>query len=236
MCNFWVNKQNPQRLTTEEVKETIKNLNEWFGRKFKIAFAGGEPFMRDDMVEIIKYASNLGIITSVATNGTLLTKEKINGLMNTGLNGIVISIDSLNPETHDYMRGVPGTFDKAFGAFNAICDSRKDLHSNPFPNLASIISKLNHQDIPAILQWIKEKGQGMLIVQSISANFFNHTKDWFDEKLWPDTVEDKEAVCITIDKLIEMKQAGYPLINDVAQLEEMKKYFKKLDWRAMIHG
>jgi len=235
MCNFWTNKPNPKRLTTKEVKDTIKNLHDWFQREFKIAFAGGEPFMRPDMIEIIKYASGLGIITSVATNGTLLTEDMVGKLVESGLNGIVISIDSLNPEVHDYMRGTSGAFKRAFRAFNMIVDKRKDEFANPFPNLASIISKLNHQDVPELLGWLKKTGKGNLIVQSISANFFTNTKDWFDEKLWPEFNEDKQAINASIDKLIEMKRTGYPLLNEVGQLEKMKTYFKNLNWRALVH-
>jgi len=41
---------------------------------FQITFGGGEPFLRDDMVELAREADGLGLNVTVTTNGTLLTK------------------------------------------------------------------------------------------------------------------------------------------------------------------
>lgn len=64
----------------------------------KINFAGGEPILRKDLPELIKYAKSLGLITSLVTNGHLITQdwmEKVTG----NLDQIGISVDSSNPET-----------------------------------------------------------------------------------------------------------------------------------------
>ena len=64
----------------------------------KINFAGGEPILRKDLPELIKYAKSLGLITSLVTNGHLITQdwvEKVTG----SLDQIGISVDSSNPET-----------------------------------------------------------------------------------------------------------------------------------------
>ena len=39
---------------------------------FQVNFGGGEPFLRDDFLDILRYAHRLGITTCVSTNGTVL--------------------------------------------------------------------------------------------------------------------------------------------------------------------
>jgi len=235
MCNFWTNTPNPNRTTTQELKSAIKNLHEWFNREFKIAFAGGEPFMRRDFLEIVKYASSLGIITTAITNGTLLTSEVIEGIFDSGLIGLTISIDSLNPEKHDYIRGVKGTFKKAIGAFLRIHKKRaKD--KPPYLSIASIVSSFNHLDVVEILKWLHRTQSGFLVIQSLSYNFFPHTKEWFDEKLWPQSEKDKLAICESLRRLIKLKKRGYPLINEPSQIQGMIDYFINLDWKRLIQN
>ena len=60
-------------LSTEEAKRTIKDLKE--NNFTYIKFTGGEPFVRKDMIEILKYASELGFDMDISSNASLLTKE-----------------------------------------------------------------------------------------------------------------------------------------------------------------
>ena len=83
-------------LPTDQAKKVIFEL---FLLGFnKINFAGGEPILRKDLPELIKYAKSLGLTTSLVTNGHLVTQdwiEKVTG----SLDQIGISVDSANPET-----------------------------------------------------------------------------------------------------------------------------------------
>ena len=50
-----------------------------------IAFSGGEALLRDDFWEVARYASSKGLYLSIATNGTLLTKDVVRRLRNVGV-------------------------------------------------------------------------------------------------------------------------------------------------------
>jgi cyclic pyranopterin phosphate synthase len=65
----------------------------------KIRFTGGEPLLREDIPELIRYAKNECKIKQVhlTTNGILLNKY-LDQLSRAGLSGINISLDSLRPE------------------------------------------------------------------------------------------------------------------------------------------
>ena len=65
----------------------------------KIRFTGGEPLLRKDLLDLIKYTYQKTDISSIhlTTNGVLLSKN-INQLVKAGLDGINISLDTLNKE------------------------------------------------------------------------------------------------------------------------------------------
>src|SRR6187402_3798687 len=54
-----------------EVKSRLDRL--WQQGVRRIHFLAGEPFVRRDLAAIVEYASSLGIICSINTNGTLIT-------------------------------------------------------------------------------------------------------------------------------------------------------------------
>ncbi len=84
-------------LTTEEIFRLIK-IGSQMGVS-KIRFTGGEPLLRKDLSELVQFAHQCEGIesTHLTTNGLLLSKQ-IDNLEKSGLSGINISLDTLNPE------------------------------------------------------------------------------------------------------------------------------------------
>ena len=78
-----------------------------------LAFSGGEPLSRKEFFEVAGHAVKRGLYVSVATNGTLLTKEMAQKLKKASIHYVEISIDGATAKTHDEFRGVNGAFDKA---------------------------------------------------------------------------------------------------------------------------
>ena len=76
-----------------------------------LCLLGAEPFMREDIPEIVEYASKKGILIDVITNGTLLNEKKILELKKAGICRLVISLDGADAKTHDSIRG-EGSFKK----------------------------------------------------------------------------------------------------------------------------
>ena len=60
-----------EEMTTGEVKAIIREMAEM--KVFQLAIGGGEPFLRGDLVEIVRYARQNGIIPNITTNGSLIT-------------------------------------------------------------------------------------------------------------------------------------------------------------------
>jgi len=103
MCSFWHEwKQDP---TTEDLKTWIKELAD-FGVD-DISLGGGEPFIRKDLSELVEEIHSYGLTCGVTTSGWI-DKDSF-----PPVDRVEISIDGAKPETHDKIRGMEGSWDKA---------------------------------------------------------------------------------------------------------------------------
>lgn len=77
-----------------------------------VRFTGGEPLLHEELPEIVAAFAGAGLLTSVITNGGLLS-ERLGALVGAGLSQVVVSLDSPRAESHDRYRRTPGLFDRA---------------------------------------------------------------------------------------------------------------------------
>jgi radical SAM protein with 4Fe4S-binding SPASM domain len=88
-----------------------------------LIFSGGEPLLRKEFVlSLARYCVDVGIIPAMLTNGVLINHKLAWELKDAGIMAVGIPIDSVNPESHDRLRNVPGTFAKAVKAVKACMD------------------------------------------------------------------------------------------------------------------
>jgi len=81
-----------------------------------INLTGGEPSLRQDLLEIIRACRPGENMVSLVTHAFTLTRDSIKALKKAGLNTMQISLDSADRETHDRLRGITGCYDKALQA------------------------------------------------------------------------------------------------------------------------
>ena len=98
-------------LSTEKVASILEEASA-FGF-LEANFTGGEPLMRRDIVDLVRYARKSGIVPKMNTNGILLTESMVSELGAAGLAWGSVSIDSADPEKHDSLRQYSGCFDLA---------------------------------------------------------------------------------------------------------------------------
>lgn len=98
-------------LSTKEAKKLIKEIK-CAGFKIMI-FSGGEPLIREDIVELIRYAKDSGLKPVLGSNGTMLTDKFAYDLKTAGIKVIGISLDSMNVQKHDTLREYEGAWEKA---------------------------------------------------------------------------------------------------------------------------
>ncbi|MGQ9545438.1 MAG: radical SAM protein [Candidatus Bathycorpusculaceae bacterium] len=101
-------------LSTEEAKQVLDILSKIAGIGLPaLSFSGGEPLARNDFFELAAYAKKRIGYVSIASNGTLITKDAAKRIRDAGIDYAEISIDGATPGVHDEFRGIPGAFEKA---------------------------------------------------------------------------------------------------------------------------
>ena len=93
-------------LSTADAKKLLTEIKR-AGFQIMI-FSGGEPLMRPDILELVKFASDLGLFPVFGTNGTLITPQMAKDLKAAGARAMGISLDSLDAAKHDKFRSFPG--------------------------------------------------------------------------------------------------------------------------------
>ncbi|ELZ82883.1 coenzyme PQQ synthesis protein E-like protein [Haloferax larsenii JCM 13917] len=97
-------------LSTAEAKGLIDDLADYDVPV--LLFSGGEPLVREDLVELVDYCTDRGVRAVLSTNGTLITEEKAQALKDAGLSYAGVSVDGLQ-ERNDRFRGKDGAFEAA---------------------------------------------------------------------------------------------------------------------------
>ncbi|HUW89539.1 MAG TPA: radical SAM protein [Candidatus Nanopelagicaceae bacterium] len=118
---LWKNNTKKDELTLEEIKRIYLEAKE-AGFLVTILW-GGEPLIRKDITEIIKFVKRelKFTIVGIVTNGWFLP-AKIKEIGN-DIDFILISLDSPRPEEHDQIRGLPGLYDKIMDSVTIVKES-----------------------------------------------------------------------------------------------------------------
>jgi len=137
-------------LTTKEIKNLIKSAKE-LGAK-SVSIGGGEPLMRSDCIELIKYALSLDLMVALGTNGTLIDDEIAETISKLPIK-IQISLDGARNETHDRIRG-NGSFDSTVRGLDKLIERGmgKDIV------IAFTPMRINVEDVLELIEFALGKG------------------------------------------------------------------------------
>lgn len=95
-------------LSTAEWIEVFRQAREMGAAQ--LGFSGGEPLVRQDLVELIEAARGLGYYTNLITSGIGLTEEKIASFAEAGLDHIQISFQAADEEVNNLLAGSKKAF------------------------------------------------------------------------------------------------------------------------------
>jgi radical SAM protein with 4Fe4S-binding SPASM domain len=146
-------------LTTAEWKKVMRIL--WNQGIPHFDFTGGEPTLRDDLVELVTHAEDLGAITGVLTNGVRLADEAyVRSLKQAGLDYVQITIESHREEIHNLMVESDTFARTVQGIRNALAHGIHVLTN-------TTITRANQDGIEAIVPFLKGLGVRSFAVNSI---------------------------------------------------------------------
>ena len=133
-----------------EVLDDVKKVTD--PHKVMVIVTGGEPLMLRDLEECGREMYEKGFPWGMVSNGFALTKTRLDRLMESGLRAITISLDGVG-EDHEWMRGVPGSFQRAAEAISMV-SATPDLVSD----VVTCVNKRNFDKLPEIKDFLWSLG------------------------------------------------------------------------------
>ena len=139
-----------EELSTSEAKTLLEQIAK-AGFKIMI-FSGGEPLTRLDILELVSYATSLGLRSVFGTNGTLITLEMAQKLKDAGAMGMGISLDSMDKKKHNEFR-------KYEGAWEGAVQGMRNCHAVGLPfQIHTTVMDWNNHELEAITDFAVAEG------------------------------------------------------------------------------
>ncbi len=127
--------------TIDEISDTLMYLTFYFQ---------GEPYLHNDFLEMVNYASRKGIYTATSTNAHYLTKDKALKTVKSGLDRLIISIDGTTQETYEKYR-VGGNLEKVLeGTRNIVMAKKESGSKTPHVIFQYLVVKPNEHQIDEV--------------------------------------------------------------------------------------
>ena len=157
-----------EELNTQEIFDVVDQLAP---QKTSFYISGGEPFVRDDAIEIIEYISRKGLSVSITDNGTLLSEDRLERIARIKNLSINFSIDGPR-EGHDKIRG-HGMFEKTTSTIRRLLELRGNTI---YPTI-----KTNTTFSPLILGHIDELIR--YLQEDVGVDAVRMTHAWFTDEV-----------------------------------------------------
>ena len=145
-CKFCV--QGKKRsLYPGKTKSEIENILKEARRDCNsVVFTGGEPAVRKDIIDLVRFAKKLGFETiQIQTNGRMFCyKEFCEAIILAGANEFSPAIHGHNAKLHDYLTGSKGSFEQSIEGIKNLKQRSQTVMTN------TVITKFNYRFLPQI--------------------------------------------------------------------------------------
>lgn len=143
--------RDPRELTTSEAFHLLDQIKR-FGDPI-LVITGGDPMMRHDLYEIIRYAVQKGLRAALSPTTTrLVTPKALARVKEAGVRRVAISIDGPSAEAHDAFRAFRGSFRLARGIAQNIVAAGLSLQIN------TTVSRYNLHLLEEMMQLVAALG------------------------------------------------------------------------------
>jgi radical SAM protein with 4Fe4S-binding SPASM domain len=140
-----------KEMTTDEVKRVIEKIH---GEAHvpTISFTGGEPTIRHDLIELIRFANDIGMRTNLITNGIKCSNEEfVYRLADAGLKSAQVSLESHREDIHNSIVGNKLAYKHTLRGIKNLKSSGIHTHTN------TTICQKNKNHLIPLIQFLKEE-------------------------------------------------------------------------------
>ncbi|MDD5560758.1 MAG: radical SAM protein [Candidatus Omnitrophica bacterium] len=226
MCNLWQLNTQENEISVDDCKRFVDSLEQFRQEQFEIHIIGGESLIKKDICELVKHISRKGWRSVITSCGYTIDEPMAHALVESGLSLLNLSLDSLVPEVHNYLRGRQDSFQRLMRAIEYLSKFKGERLKL---GINTVISAYNLDGLSALTEWVIGNHKLDYIYFMALMRPFGAEVDWewFKKKeyesLWP---SDADKLDRGIDSLIRLKSKSSKLQNSVKQLEDFKSYFR----------
>lgn len=219
-------------LKNEVLKNVFTEISGW-GSDSTIVITGGEPFLREDIFEIIQYAAERGLKVETVSNGSLIDELLAERIIASGLKNIAISLDGAKQETHDYIRQ-KGAFKNARNAIVNLVAAKKRVGFGPQISVWTTIMKENISELFDIALLVKGFGVECLVYHPVIVSQDDMQNTSSQARFWPKE-EGLSILKTQIDKIVDYKRK-FGLVaflhDPYLWVEHFKGRLTKKEWKC----
>lgn len=222
MCNIVEANSDLQPFRTEDIERIAANLVK-IGAGV-VLLTGGEPFLRQDIDEIVRIFKSKKLDVRLQTAGLLSNKNKILKCVENGARDINVSLDSLDEGLSDYINGMTGSWKSALRTISFI--SKVFPAKDSVCALGCVLSKYNMDEIEAVLDFATRIGWWLSLVpvhitaQARPLNFRGY------DEYFQFSQDDLPEIESLIQRLKKKKRQGFRLFDSDDYLDSMYHFIK----------
>ncbi len=226
MCKMWQSKNDLTGIDIGTWKRFVDSFADFVENKAQIQFVGGEVLLKEGIFDLVNHACRRGLMTTMTTNAFLIDNTIAQEIVDSGLDTIVFSLDGMREETHDFLRGRRGVYERVMRSIDFFTHNKKP---SPKIRIVTTIMRPNLGELCDLAEWVHRHHRiDGISFQAVMQPFFTAPdNEWYhrDEflPLWPDDFEEADAV---LDELMKRKRAGYKIENPEPQFKIFKSYFR----------
>lgn len=153
-CRFCVQGNKRKKYPDKTITQVKEILREARKRHQGVVFTGGEPTIRKDLPELVRFAKDLGFkIIQIQTNGRMFAYKKFcQDLIKEGANEFALALHGHNPKLHDSLTTSPGSFTQTTTGIKNL----KSLSQRILMN--TVITRPNYRYLPQIAKLLISLG------------------------------------------------------------------------------
>lgn len=161
---------------------------------------GGEPLLRDDIVEVVRASKVNRLLTTLVTNGQFLEERHEVGLWT---DVIVVSLDAPD-SSHDRIRGIEGLFSSAMRGMEIMRKRYPRVHLN----ICCVLSTLNRGKTEEMIRLARDMGASIYFCP-VGDN--PSIDEWPDQEMVDRFKKKKEEISEDFRIIREYKKKGFPI-------------------------
>jgi MoaA/NifB/PqqE/SkfB family radical SAM enzyme len=224
MCRLWKLDTGDREISIDECRRLVDQACELSPGGMEFHLIGGESLIKPGLFGLIRYIKDKGARSVITSCGYTIDAAAAHELAGSGLSMLNISLDSLDPAVHNFLRGRDDCFERVMKAIEHLAAEKKPGFTL---GINTVISAVNLGSLEPLVRWVqKHPALDSIYFMAVMRPFGSDLGwDWYEKEeckfLWPAP----EKAAAAIDRLTQLKKDG-KLENPAKQLEDFKSYFR----------